>query len=180
MAQPRYHVLFLCTRNSARSVIAEAVLGALGRGVFGAHSAGSHPSGRIMPEILDLLERGGHDTAGLRSKSWDEFTRPDAPRLDFVFTLCDSAAGETCPLWPGQPMTAHWPFDDPADFTGSPAERRAAIAELYRRIHTRLGIFVNLPFASLDRLSLRRRLEDLGARTAADPVDAAGEGPERA
>ncbi len=162
MSQPVYNVLFLCTRNSARSIIAECLLNKLGEGRFGAHSAGSWPAGALQPAVRELLERSGFDTGTLRSKSWNEYAAPDAPALDFVFTLCDQAAGETCPVWPGQPMTAHWPFPDPAAFEGSEAEKRAFVADVFRQIHNRIGIFVNLPIASLDKLSLQARLDDLG------------------
>jgi protein-tyrosine-phosphatase len=165
MAGRVYEVLFLCTRNSARSIVAECLLNQLGGGRFRAHSAGSWPAGRLQPEVAELLDRSGFDTAGLRSKSWDEFAGGQGPDLDFVFTLCDQAAGETCPVWPGQPMTAHWPFPDPANFEGSEAEKRAFVADIFRQIHTRIGIFVNLPMASLDRLSLQRRLDALGEDT---------------
>lgn len=171
MSQPDrvFNVLFLCTRNSARSILAEAVLNKLGGGQFRAFSAGSQPGDAPLPDVLDLLQRSGHDTSSLYSKSWDAFAGPDAPALDFVFTLCDSAAGESCPVWPGQPMTAHWPFDDPARATGTSAERRAALAEIFRQIHTRLSIFINLPLASLDRMSLQHRLDELGQEPAATP-----------
>ena len=161
MAQPVYNVLFLCTRNSARSIIAECLLDQLGAGRFRAHSAGSWPAGALQPEVTDLLARSGFDTGQLRSKSWSEFAAPEGPALDFVFTLCDQAAGERCPVWPGQPMTAHWPFPDPATFEGSGAEKRAFVADVFRQIHNRIAIFVNLPIASLDRLSLQARLADL-------------------
>jgi arsenate reductase (thioredoxin) len=157
-----YNVLFLCTGNSARSIMAEAALTRLGEGRFKAYSAGSHPTGRVHPYALDLLQHLNHPTAGLRSKSWDEFAAPGAPQMDFVFTVCDNAAGEVCPVWPGQPMTAHWPFQDPAAFTGSEAEKRQLFAEVYRQINTRLSIFVSLPLASLDKLSLHRRLKQMG------------------
>jgi protein-tyrosine-phosphatase len=162
VSQPVYNVLFLCTRNSARSIIAECLLNKLGEGRFRAHSAGSWPARALQPAVRDLLQRSGFDTGTLRSKSWDEYAAPDAPALDFVFTLCDRAAGETCPVWPGQPMTAHWPFPDPATFAGSEAEKRAFVADVFRQIHNRIGIFVNLPIASLDKLSLQARLDDLG------------------
>lgn len=162
MPEPVYTVLFLCTGNSARSILAEAILNREGRGRFRAFSAGSHPKGAVHPYALDLLRNLNFPTEGLRSKSWDEFTGPDAPRLDFVFTLCDSAAAEPCPVWPGQPMTAHWGLPDPAAVEGSEALRRAAFAETCRLLHNRIGIFVNLPIAALDRLSLQRRIEAIG------------------
>lgn len=162
MADRVYEVLFLCTRNSARSIIAECMLNKLGQGRFRAYSAGSQPAGQLQPEVVELLDRSGFDTAGVRSKSWDTFAGSDGPALDFVFTLCDQLAGERCPVWPGQPMTAHWPFPDPAAFQGSEAEKRAFVADVFRQINQRIGIFVNLPMASLDRLSLQQRLDELG------------------
>lgn len=157
-----YNVLFLCTGNSARSVMGEAILNRLGQGRFRAFSAGSQPKGAVHPYTLDLLRKLNHPVEGLRSKSWDEFALPGAPALDFVFTVCDSAAAETCPIWPGQPMTAHWGVPDPAAATGSEAERRAAFADAYGRLYNRLSIFVSLPMASLDRLALQRRLDAIG------------------
>jgi protein-tyrosine-phosphatase len=158
-----YNVLFLCTGNSARSVMAEAILNRDGRDRFRAFSAGSHPTGQVHPYTLDLLRGMNFPTAGLRSKSWDEFARPGAPALDFVFTVCDNAAGEVCPAWPGRPMTAHWGFPDPAAFVGPETQKRALFAEVFGMIGRRIGIFVNLPIASLDRLSLQQRLDALGA-----------------
>lgn len=158
-----YSVLFLCTHNSARSVMAESILNAIGAPTFRAYSAGSHPSGTINPHVRELLERSGHATDHLASKSLDSFTGPDAPMLDFVFTLCDQAAGETCAIFPGHPVTAHWPFPDPGQATGTHAEIGAAVAEVYRQIHTRIGIFINLPIAKLDRMSLQRRVRELGS-----------------
>lgn len=157
-----YNVLFLCTGNSARSQMAEAILNRLGQGRFRGFSAGSQPKDAVHPYTLDLLRRFNHPTEGLRSKSWDEFARPDAPKLDFVFTVCDSAAAETCPAWPGQPMTAHWGVPDPVAEDGSEAEKRAAFADAYGRLHNRISIFVSLPMTSLDRLSLQQRLESIG------------------
>lgn len=161
-----YNVLFLCTHNSARSVIAECILNKLGAGTFRAFSAGSQPRGEINPHALDLLERNGHEIGALRSKSWDEFAAPGAPRMDFVFTVCDSAANETCPVWPGQPITAHWGVPDPAAVEGSDAEKRVAFADTYRMLFQRISIFTNLPLSSLDSLSLQRRLDDIGQTTA--------------
>ncbi len=161
MSEP-YHVLFLCTGNSARSILAEAILNREGHGRFIAHSAGSRPTGAPNPFALSLLQREGFDTAFARSKSWDEFAAPGAPRLDFVFTVCDSAAAEECPFWPGQPMTAHWGLPDPAAATGSDAERALAFAETYRAMLRRIQAFCALPLASIDALSLRGRIKDIG------------------
>jgi protein-tyrosine-phosphatase len=155
-------VLFLCTGNSARSIMAEAILNREGKGRFRAFSAGSHPKGEVNPYTLRLLERLNYDTRGARSKSWDEFAREGAPDMDFVFTVCDDAAGEVCPVWPGQPMTAHWGVPDPASVTGSDAEKAAAFADIYRMLSTRISVFVSLPIASLDRLTLQRRLDAIG------------------
>jgi arsenate reductase len=162
MSDRLYDVLFLCTGNSARSILAEAILNRLGAGRFRAHSAGSFPKGAVHPLALDLLQRQNHPTAVLRSKSWDEFATADAPPLDFVFTVCDQAAGEACPVWPGQPMTAHWGLPDPAAVDGTPAEQGLAFADTYRRLERRIGAFVNLPLASLDRMALQRRLVAIG------------------
>jgi protein-tyrosine-phosphatase len=158
----QYNVLFLCTGNSARSVIAESIMNRLGQGRFRAHSAGSHPTGRVHPYALDLLRRLNYPTEDLRSKSWDEFTEPDGPAFDFVFTVCDNAASEVCPVWPGQPMSAHWGVPDPAAATGTEAEIRQAFNDTHRMLHNRIAIFVNLPIDSLDRLGLQRRLDDIG------------------
>jgi protein-tyrosine-phosphatase len=158
-----YNVLFLCTGNSARSVMAEAALNRLGRGRFKAYSAGSHPTGEVNPFTLDLLKRLNYDTEGLSSKSWDVFAEDGAPEMDFVFTVCDQAAGEVCPLWPGQPMSAHWGFPDPAAAEGSDAQKAAVFAEVYGQIERRIDIFVNLPIASLDTLTLQKRLDEMGA-----------------
>ena len=157
-----YNILFLCTGNSARSVMAEVIMNRLGAGRFMAYSAGSQPKGTIHPYTLDLLRKFNYTTVGLRSKSWDEFAQPGAPPLDFVFTVCDNAAAEVCPVWPGQPMSAHWGVPDPAAVEGSEAERRLAFADAYGRLHNRISIFVSLPMASLDRLSLQRRLDEIG------------------
>ncbi|SDD71958.1 Protein-tyrosine-phosphatase [Paracoccus isoporae] len=164
MSGSPYHVLFLCTGNSARSIIAETILNAEGGGRFKAFSAGSQPKSEPHPFALQLLDRVGLDTDGLRSKSWDEFAKPDAPQLDFVFTVCDNAAGEVCPLWPGQPMTAHWGLPDPVAVEGTEAERRLAFSETYRMLRNRISIFTNLPIASLDRMSLQHRLDEIGQR----------------
>ena len=157
------NVLFLCTGNSARSIMAEAILAREGRGRFRAFSAGSHPAGEVNRYALDLLERLHFVTEGLRSKDWAEFATPGAPELDFVFTLCDQAAGEMCPVWPGQPITAHWGLPDPAAVEGDEAAKRAAFSETLRMLNTRIDIFLNLPFASLDRLVLEKRLDEIGA-----------------
>jgi arsenate reductase len=169
-----YNVLFLCSGNSARSVIAEAILNKLGAGRFRAFSAGSHPKGKVNPHTLQLLEGLGYDTSGFRSKSWDEFAKADAPAFDFVFTVCDNAAAEACPVWPGQPLTAHWGIPDPAAATGTEAEIALAFKNAYRMLHQRIGLFVSLPIRSLDRLSLQRRLKEIGrmegATRAAEPA----------
>ncbi len=157
-----YNVLFLCTGNSARSILAEAILRREGSGKFNAYSAGSQPKGEVHPYAIDLLKQLNHSTKGLHSKSWDEFAVAGAPRLDFVFTVCDNAAAEVCPIWPGQPMTAHWGVPDPAAVEGTEAEKRLAFADTYRMMKNRISIFVNLPMASLDRLSLQQKLSDIG------------------
>jgi len=161
-SQRIFNVLFLCTGNSARSIMAQAILERVGMGRFKAFSAGSHPSGEVNPYALELLKRFNHKTEGFRSKSWDEFAGEDAPKMDFVFTVCDQAAGEVCPIWPGQPMSAHWPFPDPAAFEGTEVEKHAFFADVYGRIHNRIDIFVNLPISSLDKLSLKTRLDAIG------------------
>ena len=157
-----YNVLFLCTGNSARSLIAESILSRLGAGKFRAFSAGSQPKGAVNPRTVELLKNLNYDTSKLRSKSWHEFARPGAPELDFVFTVCDNAAGETCPVWPGQPMTAHWGVPDPADVRGTGAEIALAFKEAYRMLFQRIGIFTALPIKSLDQLSLQKRLSEIG------------------
>ncbi|MBK1665241.1 ArsR family transcriptional regulator [Rhodospirillum rubrum] len=162
MTETSFNVLFLCTGNSARSILAESILNREGAGKFRAYSAGSHPKGGIDPTVLALLKKTNHPTEALRSKSWDEFTGADAPTMDFVFTVCDNAAGEVCPIWPGQPMTAHWGVPDPAGFVGSEAEKAAFCGEVMRLLRTRISIFAALPIASLDRLSLQRRLKEIG------------------
>jgi protein-tyrosine-phosphatase len=162
MSGSPFNALFLCTGNSARSIIAEAILNKLGAGKFRAYSAGSQPKGRVNPHTIVLLQSLGYDTAGFRSKSWSEFARPGAPPLDFVFTVCDNAAGEACPVWPGQPMTAHWGVPDPAEAIGSDAEIALAFKDTYRMLHQRIAIFVALPIRSLDNLSLQQRLRDIG------------------
>lgn len=162
MTDNPYNVLFLCTGNSARSVMAESILDRLGRGCFKAFSAGSHPKGYIHPETLDLLVRLDYPTDHLRSKSWTEFAEPDAPRLDFVFTVCDDAAGEVCPAWPGQPMIAHWGVPDPAKMPEQGAEKGLKLAEIYRMLERRISVFTALPLRSLDKLSLQNRLDQIG------------------
>jgi protein-tyrosine-phosphatase len=157
-----YNVLFLCTGNSARSILGEAILNRVGKGKFVACSAGSHPKGEVNPHALSLLKRFDFPTAELRSKSWDEFARADSPPLDFVFTVCDNAAGEVCPLWPGQPMTAHWGIADPAAVEGSEAEIAAAFRGAYQLLQRRIELFTNLPVKSLDRMSLKKRLDEIG------------------
>ncbi len=162
MTEPRYNVLFLCTGNSARSILAEAILNKEGLGKFHAYSAGSQPRGAVNPYALRLLQRLGHETSALRSKSWDEFAKPGAPNFDFIFTVCDNAAGETCPLWPGKPMTAHWGIPDPATVEGSPAEIATAFNDTYRMLSRRISVFTALPIASLDEISLMTKLRDIG------------------
>jgi arsenate reductase len=157
-----FNVLFLCTGNSARSIIAEAILNRLGMGKFKAYSAGSHPRGAVHPITTSLLDRLNYVTADLRSKDWAEFAASDAPELDFVFTVCDKAAAEMCPVWPGQPMSAHWGVPDPADVEGDEITRLAAFREAYRQLYNRIDIFVNLPMGSLDELSLQQHLHDIG------------------
>ena len=162
VADRPYNVLFLCTGNSARSILAEAILSTTGAGRFCAYSAGSQPKGQVHPETLRLLLSLGYDTSGFRSKSWSEFAKPGAPALDFVFTVCDNAAGETCPVWPGQPMTAHWGVPDPAEAAGSPAEVALAFKDAYRMLNQRIGVFAALPLRSLDQLSLQQKLKAIG------------------
>jgi protein-tyrosine-phosphatase len=162
MSEAAKNVLFLCTGNSARSILAEAILNREGRGTFKGYSAGSHPKGAVHPGALHLLRKLNYDTAFARSKDWAEFAKPGAPAMDFVFTVCDRAAAEACPIWPGQPMTAHWGVPDPAEAQGTEAERALAFADTYRMLSNRIGIFVNLPLATLDQLSLQKRLDQIG------------------
>ena len=162
MNAPAYNVLFVCTGNSARSILGEAIMNRPGAGRFKAFSAGSHPTGTVNPNAVALLKSLNHPTEGLRSKNWDEFAEEGAPKLDFVFTVCDQAAGEMCPIWPGQPMSAHWGLPDPAAVTGTQAETAAAFAETYRMLNNRIEVFINLPLASLDALSLQARLDAIG------------------
>ncbi|MGE0023359.1 MAG: arsenate reductase ArsC [Hyphomicrobium sp.] len=163
------NVLFLCTHNSARSIIAECIMSRLGSGRFKGWSAGSQPSGRVHPYALDLLRQLNYDTTNLRSKSWEEFTAPEAPNLDFVFTVCDNAANEVCPVWPGQPISAHWGVPDPSAAEGTESERRFAFADTHRMLYQRISIFTSLPLASLDRLSLQKHLDDIGRDVASAP-----------
>ena len=161
-------VLFLCTGNSARSIMAEAILNRLGLGKFKAYSAGSYPKGEINPHAFAVLKKSNYDVSKLRSKSWDEFAGPDAPKLDFVFTVCDDAAKEVCPIWPGQPMSAHWGLPDPAKAEGSEAEQALAFADCFRMLYQRISIFVNLPLDRLSKLSLQKHLDEIG-QTKATP-----------
>lgn len=157
-----YNVLFLCTGNSARSIMGEAIINRIGAGKFKGYSAGSMPKGEVHPLAINLLNKLNYGTGSLRSKSWEEFTAAGAPELDFVFTVCDNAANEVCPIWPGQPMTAHWGLPDPAEAQGDEAQRALAFADTYRMLNNRIGIFTSLPLASLDELSLQNRLNDIG------------------
>jgi arsenate reductase len=159
---PAFNVLFLCTQNSARSIIAEALLQKIGKSHFNAYSAGSQPAAKPMPEVIERLTALGHDVSNLRSKSWDEFTGPSAPRMDFVIALCDTLEGQVCPDFGDKAITAAWPLPDPAKFSGSPTERTTLLNELYAMIRRRLEIFTNLPFASLDKIALRARLDEIG------------------
>jgi arsenate reductase (thioredoxin) len=169
VADRPYNVLFLCTGNSARSIMAEAILNKLSGRKFHAFSAGSQPKGRVHPEALHLLQTLGYATSGFRSKSWSEFAKPGAPLLDFVFTVCDNAARESCPVWPGQPMTAHWGVPDPAEAKGNPAEIALAFKDAYRMLNQRIGIFTALPLRSLDQLSLQKKLREIGRMQGATP-----------
>lgn len=162
MADRVYNVLFLCTGNSARSILAEAILNNRGKGRFKAFSAGSHPKGAVHPLALGLLERKGLPTEGLRSKAWDEFAQPAAPTLDFIFTVCDNAAGEVCPVWPGHPMTAHWGQPDPAAVEGTELDRTNAFRDAFRMLERRIEMFTSLPMASLDQLSLGKKVREIG------------------
>jgi arsenate reductase len=161
-AKSHYNVLFLCTGNSARSILAEGILNAKGSSRFTAYSAGSHPSGQVRPEALKQLESAHISAAGLRSKSWDEFARPGAPELDFIFTVCDNAAKEVCPLWPGQPMTAHWGVADPAAVTGTEPQIQKAFRDAFFMLDRRIGLFLNLPLTALDSLALKREIDNIG------------------
>jgi len=173
MAGHVYNVLFLCTGNSARSILAEAILNREGIGRFKGYSAGSHPKGAVHPYTLDLLESLNFDTSFARSKSWEEFTAPDAPVMDFVFTVCDQAAAEACPVWPGQPMSAHWGVPDPAAAEGNEAEKRLAFSDTFRMLNNRISIFTSLPLTSLDSLSLQKELDRIGAKKDQKPSEPA-------
>lgn len=168
-----YNVLFLCTGNSARSLLAEAYLNSIPGTPFRGYSAGSHPTGAPNEVALETLQTAKVSIDGLRSKSWDEFAVEGAPQMDFVFTVCDNAAGEVCPIWPGQPMSAHWPFEDPAAFNGPDVEKRAVFLDVFRQIRTRIDIFVNLPMSSLDDLALQRELDKMGLNTSAQKNESA-------
>lgn len=158
-----YNALFLCTGNSARSIMAEVMLNSMGKGRFRAYSAGSHPAGRVNPFALELLTKNHLPVEGLRSKNWEEFAGPGAPEIDFVFTVCDNAAGEVCPIWPGRPMTAHWGVPDPAAAEGSDDDKRKAFFLAYNQLSKRLSLFVNLPLDRLDKMTLQQQLKDIGA-----------------
>ena len=162
MTTPSYNVLFLCTGNSARSIMAEGILNRKSNGRFTAYSAGSHPSGKVRPESLKQLELAGISTEGLRSKSWDEFAAPDAPQMHFIFTVCDNAANEVCPTWPGHPMTAHWGIPDPAAATGRPDEVARAFCDAFSILDRRINLFLALPFATLEKLAMQREIENIG------------------
>lgn len=162
---PRVHgVLFLCTGNSARSILAEAILNRIGQGRFRAYSAGSHPKGSLHPLAIEVLHERGYDTRLLRSKSWNDFAQPGAPALDFIFTVCDDAAGEACPVWPGQPLTAHWGVEDPAAYQGPEDRQRRLFQRIYLELERRIDLFTNLSLESLDRLTLKARLDEIGKR----------------
>ena len=162
MTEKTYNVLVLCTGNSARSIMAEALINTMGRGRFKAYSAGSHPGGTVNPFAIEQIKSTGYPVEGLRSKSWDEFSGADAPHMDFVITVCDNAAGEVCPFWPGQPMTAHWGFEDPAAFEGSDVEKARVFERIYKQIMNRVHLFVNLPLAILDKAATKRELDAIG------------------
>ena len=157
-----FNVLFLCTGNSARSILAECIINSLGDRRFVGHSAGSQPKGEVHPYAIDLLKKLNYETEGLRSKSWEEFSGPDAPPLDFIFTVCDNAAHEVCPIWPGQAMSAHWGVPDPATATGTEVEKRLAFTEAHRMLNNRISNFVNLPIQSIDKLTLQKQLTEIG------------------
>ena len=161
---PHYNVLFLCTGNSARSIMAEAIMNRKGMPTFTAYSGGSHPSGSVRPEALSQIENAGLSTENFRSKSWNEFSKPDSPSLDFVFTVCDNAANEACPLWPGQPMTAHWGIPDPAAVQGTPEKIEHAYSQAFTMLDRRISLFLCLPLATLDTFSLQKEIDNIGKR----------------
>lgn len=160
--QKTYHVLFLCTGNSARSIMAEALLNTMGKGRFHAYSAGSHPAGTVNPLALEQIRATGYPLSDLRSKSWDEFATADAPKMDFIITVCDNAAGEVCPIWPGQPVSAHWGFEDPAAAAGTDEQKRAVFSKVARQITACVNIFTNLPFHTLEKTSIKREMDAIG------------------
>lgn len=160
--QRPYNILVLCTGNSARSILAEALFNTMGAGRFKAHSAGSHPTGRVNPFAIEQVQALGYPIEGLRSKSWNEFAQTDSPQMDFIVTVCDNAAGEVCPLWPGQPVTAHWGFPDPAAVKGSDEQKRAAFAQTLRQIRNRVQLFLSLPLETLDRMAIESRMKAIG------------------
>lgn len=169
MTDKTLNVLFLCTHNSARSIIAECVMNRLGNARFKGFSAGSQPSGRVHPYALDMLKQLNYDTRDLHSKSWEVFTGPEAPALDFVFTVCDNAANEVCPVWPGQPISAHWGLPDPSAAAGTESEQRFAFADTHRMLYQRISIFTSLPLTALDKLSLQKHLDEIGRSDAPSP-----------
>lgn len=173
MAEKTFNVLFLCTGNSARSIFAECLINRLGHGKFRGYSAGSHPKGEVNPFTIYELERNNYVTEGLRSKDWNEFASPSAPRMDFVFTVCDQAAAEICPVWPGQPMTAHWGVADPATVEGNDMIKKTAFAKAFAELQNRISIFVNLPFNSLDQLKLQKQLDEIGKISLVSPEEPA-------
>lgn len=162
MTDKVYNVLFLCTGNSARSIMAEALVTTMGKGRFKGYSAGSHPGGKVNPFAVEQIQPTGYDSANLRSKSWDEFAAPDAPQMDFIITVCDNAAGEACPVWPGHPVSAHWGFEDPAAAEGSDEEKRAVFTKVFRQIASRMNTFVNLPIAMLDKNAIKQEIQKIG------------------
>lgn len=169
MTDKVYNVLFLCTGNSARSIMAEALLNSLGKGRFHAYSAGSHPAAAVNPFAIEKVQVLGYPLENLRSKSWDEFAVADAPQMDFIITVCDSAAGEVCPIWPGQPTSAHWGFEDPAAAQGSDEEKRRVFEKVFRQISTRIHMFISLPLAALDKAAIHRELKEIGATAPTPP-----------